>query len=152
MKESAKKVTLGGKGRSGSRTCMDCPAECASCNSRRRTDKRLGCGNKEETEMTRKTGIIRVAVESVYLSETEAAAYLRISTYTLRRWRRRGYADRNGTPPPEHCLVGRQIRYRWDELVDWLEKWTLRRRRTPSRRKGCRKENRRVSRKAVLRR
>ena len=55
-----------------------------------------------------------------YMRETEAAAYLRVSTATLRRWRRKGRINKQGTPPPKSYGHGRQIWYRRSDLDAWI--------------------------------
>ena len=60
-----------------------------------------------------------------YMRETEAAAYLLVSTYTLRRWRRRGYINKYGTLPPKAYGHGRQIWYKRSDLALVNKNWTL---------------------------
>ena len=57
----------------------------------------------------------------IYINETKVASYLSISTYTLRKWRRRGYVDELGTLPPKAYRFGRQIRYKLSELKVWIQ-------------------------------
>lgn len=64
----------------------------------------------------------------LYIRETDATAHLMVSTYTLRRWRRQGYVDKFGTPPPKAYVCGRQILYSWRDLREWIEQRTFRRR------------------------
>jgi excisionase family DNA binding protein len=49
------------------------------------------------------------------LSAEELAAYLRVPVSTLYVWRTRG----NG---PQALKVGRHLRYRSDDVEDWLER------------------------------
>lgn len=56
-----------------------------------------------------------------YMRETEAAAYIRVSAATLRRWRREKKINKHGTPPPRHCRRGRQIWYKLSDLNTWIE-------------------------------
>lgn len=58
--------------------------------------------------------------EEEYMRETEAAAYIRVSTATLRRWRRKGRINKQGTPPPKSYERGRQIWYRRSDLDAWI--------------------------------
>ena len=55
-----------------------------------------------------------------YMRETEAAAYIRVSMSTLRRWRRRGYINKYGTLPPKAYGHGRQIWYKRSDLDAWI--------------------------------
>ncbi len=50
------------------------------------------------------------------LTEREAAAYLRLSPRTLRRWR----TEKPGTGPPVAGYAGRSPRYRQPDLDAWL--------------------------------
>ena len=55
-----------------------------------------------------------------YMRETEAAAYIRVSTSTLRRWRRWGYINKYGTPPPKAYGHGQQVWYKRSDLNEWI--------------------------------
>lgn len=44
----------------------------------------------------------------------EVADYLKVTDKTLRRWIRIGYG-------PRSFRVGNEIRYRWDQVEEWLE-------------------------------
>jgi hypothetical protein len=57
--------------------------------------------------------------EGKLLTEREAAAYLRVSARTLRRYRTEKPA---GTGPPVAGYVGRSPRYRRADLDAWLER------------------------------
>lgn len=49
------------------------------------------------------------------LTPKEVSRYLRVSVYTLYRWRRRGYGPTSG-------LVGNKIRYRVEDVQAWLDR------------------------------
>jgi predicted site-specific integrase-resolvase len=53
------------------------------------------------------------------LTEAEAAAWLRVKIFTLRKWRREGRG-----PPYSRC-GGRLIRYAADDLTDWIGRNTF---------------------------
>ena len=54
--------------------------------------------------------------ESPFLTEAEAAEFLQVTTRTMKSWRK----DLSlGLP---YLLVGRQYRYRPDELIAWAER------------------------------
>jgi hypothetical protein len=57
--------------------------------------------------------------EGRLMTEREAAAYLRVSARTLRRYRTEKPA---GTGPPVAGYVGRSPRYRRADLDAWLER------------------------------
>jgi hypothetical protein len=57
--------------------------------------------------------------EGKLLTEREAAAYLRVSARTLRRYRTEKPA---GTGPPVAGYVGRSPRYRRADLEAWLRR------------------------------
>jgi Helix-turn-helix domain len=44
---------------------------------------------------------------------TEVAEYIRKPPKTLAEWRYRGLG-------PRYCVVGRDVRYRWDDVDRWL--------------------------------
>jgi excisionase family DNA binding protein len=48
------------------------------------------------------------------LSVTELAEYLGVPVTTLYQWRYRGEG-------PPGFRVGRHIRYRWQDILDWIE-------------------------------
>lgn len=56
-----------------------------------------------------------VAPDFDLLTEHEAAALLKFSPHALRSWRSRGLE------PPFIRVGGRAIRYRRQDLLDWLE-------------------------------
>ena len=58
--------------------------------------------------------------EEEYMRETEAAAYIRVSTSTLRMWRRKGRINKQGTLPPKAYGHGRQIWYKRRDLDAWI--------------------------------
>jgi hypothetical protein len=51
------------------------------------------------------------------LSNREAAQYLGIAPFTLKRWRSRTYKNRHRIP---YLKIGRSIRYREVDLVNWV--------------------------------
>ena len=51
-----------------------------------------------------------------FLTEQEAAALIRVSPRTLRRWRQ------HGTGPPVAGYAGRRALYRRSELLAWLRR------------------------------
>jgi hypothetical protein len=53
-------------------------------------------------------------MNSVLLTQGDAAAFLRLSIRTLERHRA------NGTGPA-YVLLGRSVRYRMQDLLDWIE-------------------------------
>jgi predicted site-specific integrase-resolvase len=53
------------------------------------------------------------------LTEPEAATWLKIKIYTLRKWRRQGCG-----PPYSRC-GGRLIRYTAEDLADWVGNHTF---------------------------
>lgn len=53
---------------------------------------------------------------SEVLTEGEVAERLRVSTETVRKWRREGVG------PPAVEIPGRLIRYQWRRVVEWLER------------------------------
>jgi excisionase family DNA binding protein len=60
------------------------------------------------------TRVIEPMPEQGVGDSDQAAAYLKVSTITLKRWRYRGTG-------PRHVLCGSQIRYRKADLDEWLE-------------------------------
>lgn len=58
--------------------------------------------------------------EEEYMRETEAAAYILVSTYTLRRWRRLGHIDGRCAPSPKAYKLGCHIWYKRSDLEEWI--------------------------------
>ena len=81
--------------------------------------------------------------EEEYMRETEAAAYIRVSMSTLRRWRHRGYINKYGTLPPKVYGHGRQIWYKRSDLDAWIASGLLKHFWLPSSCCVCRRRRRR---------
>jgi hypothetical protein len=60
--------------------------------------------------------------EEPFLTEREAAAILRVSARTLRRWRQQGTAGGNHPAPPVAGMAGRHALYRRADLLAWLRR------------------------------
>lgn len=58
--------------------------------------------------------------ERFYMTEEQAADYLRVTKRVLRDWRVRGALDNTGTPPPRSYKRGKHIFYERGELDTWI--------------------------------
>lgn len=59
--------------------------------------------------------------QRIYVTEAEAAEYLRVAERTLRFWRQTGRVDKKGTQPPKSYVFGRHILYELHELDKWVQ-------------------------------
>ena len=58
--------------------------------------------------------------QRIYVTEAEAAEYLRVAERTLRFWRQTGRVDKKGTRPPKYYIRGRHIYDELHELDEWV--------------------------------
>jgi hypothetical protein len=56
------------------------------------------------------------------ITPKEASRFLRNSVATLATWRSRGRIARDGFPGPPFYRVGRSIRYRVGDLIEWAQR------------------------------
>lgn len=56
----------------------------------------------------------------IFLTEEEAAEFLRVAERTLRDWRQKGRINNKGEKPPKAYIRGKHIYYSQDELIAWI--------------------------------
>jgi len=63
-------------------------------------------------------------MDKIVLTEKEAAIYIGMSRSFLSQDRMNGYRE-NRTPGPHYIKLGRSVRYRKDDLDEWLNRYRI---------------------------